>query len=770
MKTHSNSEGDVVKLEFFDNKKQELGVLLNDVQKEAVLHEEGPLLLLASPGSGKTTTTIMRIGYLLEEKGIDPSRFLAVTFSKASAEDMLQRFEKFFPNYPSGAVHFSTIHSLAFEITRAWMRTKKEDYLLIEGSVDEKEMKSFKEEKDISKFPKQKGMIINGLYRQIANEFPSEETREALLSYIGYVKNRMVPVEGLTNLDMEFSLDLNHARDTYLAYETYKLNHKPRLVDYDDMLTLAYQALCEDDSLLAKYQSKFDYVMTDESQDNSLIQHEIVAKLVAKHKNLCVVADDDQTLYGFRGATSGYLLNFETIYPDAKILYMTQNYRSNKKIVDAANIFIKRVVNRFEKNMFTENPEGEDIKLIKSKSYSAQLHSVLADLKQEENLKECAVLFRNNSSSVPLVHLLHEQGIPFYVKDADMRFFRHFIVQDIQNWMRLSYNSNIKHVGLLGELRKRMSPPIQEKHLKELSELDPTENIWKAFRQSESIKFYYNDYFLNIEENIGMLKDLEPEIAIRFILDKLEYRKSLKKYVKFVGLDQEVVDRMIETLLRIASYEDTLIGFNEKLKILEKTMKEAKYNKHKNVITLSTMHSSKGLEFDKVWIIDCQDGQVPSKAEKRSFYLDGNKEALDEASRLFYVAMTRARKTLKIHAYKEKESKPSLFFDETERIVLKGVRALEVITKDNLKQKKKVATSAPSKKKDIPYVKYEVGLEIKHPKFGVGSIIAIENEKLRLSFERAEVGIKELNSMHCLTNGLLIPTVKDQNELLPIAK
>lgn len=756
-------------MDFFEKKKQELGVMLNDIQKEAVLHEEGPLLLLASPGSGKTTTTIMRIGYLLEEKGIDPSRFLAVTFSKASAEDMLQRFEKFFPKYPKGAVHFSTIHSLAFEITRLWMRSRKEDYLLIEGAVDEKEMKTFiKEEKDMSKFPKQKGMIINGLYRQIANEFPSEETRESLVSYIGYVKNCMVAEKDLDNLELDSSLDLNFAKDTYLAYEAYKLNHKPRLVDYDDMLTLAYQALCEDSKLLNQYQSKFDFVMTDESQDNSLVQHEIIAKLVGKHKNLCVVADDDQTLYGFRGASPGYLLNFETIYPDAKILYMTQNYRSSKKIVDGANTFIKRVNNRFDKNMFTENEEGNDIQLIRNKSYSAQLHSVLHDLKQEENLKECAVLYRNNSSSVPLVHLLHEQGIPFYVKDADMRFFRHFIVQDIQNWMRLSYNSTIKHVGLLGELRKRMTPPIQEKHLKELKELDPTKNIWKAFQQTESIKFYHNDYFLNIEENIAKLKELNPEEAIHFILEDLEYKKSLKKYVKFVGLDQEVMDRMIDTLLRIASYEDTLLGFNEKLKVLEKTMKEAKYNKHKNVITLSTMHSSKGLEFDNVWMIDCQDGQVPSKAEKRAFYRDGKKEALDEASRLFYVAMTRGRKVLKIHAYKEKESKPSMFFDEVERILAKGVKALELSLKE--KQKKK-GVSAPAKRKDVPYVKYEVGLEIKHPKFGAGSIISMENEKLTLSFENADIGIKELNAMHCLTNGLLVPIVNNQEQLLlPIAK
>ncbi len=282
--------------EFFERKREELGVSLNEVQEKAVLHTQGPLLLLASPGSGKTTTTIMRIGYLIEEMGVSPSRIKAVTFSRASAEDMKKRFQRFFPNHRETSVDFSTIHSLAFEVVRDYFNKNNVTYKLIEGKVDfsEKEKSTVNNNGQLSK----KG-IIRRIFNEVTGEIISEEQLEEIISYISFIKNKLVS----ENEWSKVSCDVPHAKTIMKNYEKFKKNGSYLLlVDFDDMLTIANEALGKDQLLLENYQQRYDYFLTDESQDTSMVQHAIIEKLVAKHENLYVVADDDQSIYTWRAA------------------------------------------------------------------------------------------------------------------------------------------------------------------------------------------------------------------------------------------------------------------------------------------------------------------------------------------------------------------------------------------------------------------------------------------------------------------------------------
>jgi len=411
--------------DFFEQKSTEIGVSLNDVQQQAVRHTEGALLLLASPGSGKTTTLIMRIGYLIEVKGVRSKRIKAVTFSRASAQDMRERFNRFFPSLHHETPDFSTIHSLAFEVAREHFHNRRISYRMIESHTETEAI------------PLTKTRILRDLYRSINGDNITDDQMEDLTSYISFIKNKLIPLDKLSLA----KCDVPKAEMIFKEYESFKQSGTAQLlVDYDDMLTIANEAFSEDRHLLSRYQQRYDYVMTDESQDTSLVQHAIIEKLVLGHGNLCVVADDDQSIYTWRAAEPQYLLDFKLVYPDATILKMEQNYRSSPNIVDVANRFIKRNKNRYDKNMFTLNPQHRPITITQLPDYKYQAKYVVDKILGIDDLEETAILYRNNSSSIMLMNALDRAGIPFYMKDGDNRFFSHWVVEDILNFMRMTFN------------------------------------------------------------------------------------------------------------------------------------------------------------------------------------------------------------------------------------------------------------------------------------------------------------------------------------------
>ncbi|TDL31347.1 ATP-dependent helicase [Jeotgalibacillus sp. S-D1] len=724
----------IVKEDFFLRKYNELNVSLNKVQKQAVQHTKGALLLLASPGSGKTTTIIMRIGYLVEVKGILPERIKGVTFSKASAEDMKSRFARFFPDLPP--VDFSTIHSLAFSIVRDYCYQQGITYTLIEGSIDPSS--------DLDPAYANKKMLLRTLFQKHNKEAITDDQLEELTGYISFIKNKLLKRSNWSSVPC----DVPNAEEIFADYEDSKAKNPNRLLlDYDDMLTLANEALTVNERLLKKYQQKYDYMLTDESQDTSLVQHAIIEKLVKEHGNLCVVADDDQSIYTWRAAEPQYLIDFKKVYPKAEILMMEQNYRSTPQIVDAANQFIKRNKNRYDKNMYTENKNGEKIVIKVFPDYEDQSRYIGQQLAALTNYSDAAVLYRTNSSAILLMNELDRADIPFYMKDSDHRFFSHWIVEDILNFMRLSFND--KRADIFEQIHMKCKGYITKQQMIQAKQVPGKDSIFDKLINHVQLKDYQIKQVKSLKQTFNLMKNEAPYPVIKLIRERGGYDKALENMSQRLGFSMDYLKDVLMTLEEIARKEETMKGFAARLKHLESLLKTSKFNKNKQAVTLSTLHSSKGLEFKKVYLMDLIADVIPSKSDLKESD-EGNREPLEEAARLFYVGMTRAEEHLELLSYRMrngKATKPSMFLLNVNHII----NPPEEMQKDTSID----ARAVPHNPNALTKVsELEVGKIVKHRVFGTGEILGFAEEGLEIRFSK---GTKKLSIEMCLTMGLLEP-------------
>ncbi|MEE8673458.1 MAG: ATP-dependent helicase [Heyndrickxia faecalis] len=713
--------------DFFTRKKEKSGIVLNAVQQEAVKQTEGPLLLLASPGSGKTTTIIMRIGYLIEEKGVAPARIKAITFSRAAAADMKDRFRKLFPNLPP--VDFSTIHSLAFELVRVFFRRTNVPFLLIEGEAG----------------PYHKKKILRNVYKAIHGEKITEDQLEELQTYISYIKNKMIPPTKWGKV----ATSVPEAARILKEYETFKKQGTGQLLlDFDDMLIYANEILRRDPDLLRMYQGRYDYVLTDESQDTSMVQHAIVEKLVRRHRNLCVVADDDQSIYSWRGAEPSYLLNFKKVYPDAKILFMEQNYRSSQEVVTAANQFIKRNKHRYDKNMFTENPPAGPIRFVRLPDYKYQAKYLAQNIVVSENFSEIAVLYRNNMSSIALINEFDREGIPFYLKDTDNRFFSHWVVQDILNVMRLTFTD--KRADILAQVHSKLDGYITKQQMEAVKGIHNNQSVFDNLVRYANLKDYQVQKVRKVKETLREMRGMPPLDAIQVIRDRLGYEKALENMCKKFGFRKEYLIGVLNTLEDIADTLVTMEEFAARLKHLAHILKTAKGNKGRHAVTLSTFHSSKGLEFEKVYMIDLVDGIIPGNDEKEDDLL------MEESVRLFYVAMTRAKKSLEMVSYEKRNGSRAmdLPFVAAVKGIVNNVEKAEK-TKPDLEVVRigKKTVSIPQNPNAIKDASaFVAGKKIQHRVFGHGEIVDIDGDTLAIRFEKRTI---KLSALTCIEKGLL---------------
>lgn len=711
---------------FFISQYERLGIQLNDVQKQAVMATEGPLLLLACPGSGKTTTMIMRIGYLVERKQVAPARIKAITFSRASAADMQERFERFFPHLPK--VDFSTIHSLAFMITRTYLDKIGKQYELIEG-------------KQHPTFGKQ--AILKRLYKEVLKEDCTEDELANLSTFISGLKNRLVPMEKWKEEEQPF----RQASVIAQKYEQVKIQQENFIyVDFDDMLVLAEKALRVDDALADRFRSRYDYLMTDESQDTSLVQHKIVEHLVAYHGNLCVVADDDQSIYTWRGADPTYLLQFQQVYPDAQILKMEQNYRSSKEIVETSAHFITKNIARYPKEMFTKNSSQQPLDIRQLKTKKDQLNFVMYELLNASDLNETAILFRNNASSTLYVSELHRRGIPFYMKDADDRFFNHWVIEDILNFMRLSFNTERKDI--FAKIVMKMDLYVSRKMVTKFEQSPQTGNVFDVFLDTNVLKSRQVQKLKAYKKGYEVIQDMRPMRVIQLIRRDLGYEAAIKSRAEKFGYRFDHLTEILDTLESIAMPLRTMVEFAERLKQLGEAVQQAKFDPPENAVTLSTLHSAKGLEFEQVFMIDMQKGVIPSEEDEKDAQL------LEEARRLFYVGMTRAKKQLAILSYEEddgKKKEPSRFTGEVRYILANGkVQAERKRDAAKPKMKKAPIPLNPNGIQDLQELK--VGDVVRHRVFGNGKIESLADMKLVIQFDKQR---KEFDARFILENRLL---------------
>ncbi|MCR8657833.1 ATP-dependent helicase [Paenibacillus endoradicis] len=728
-------------------------VQLNEVQQQAVEHFQGPLLLLASPGSGKTTTIIMRIGYLVSYHKVQAHQIIAVSFSKASARDMSLRYERFFPELPK--VKFSTIHSLAFEIVIQGLRKQGISYEVIDGYD-----KKLDEEVEDQEVRLHKNIILRQLYEKLFHEKLKDELLDELLSYISYVKNKMIPSEQWNLVPCK----VKQADELLRMYEQFKQSQDKLLLDFDDMLVYAEKTLREDLAIRNMYKRRYRFMLTDESQDTSLIQHHIIALLVEDHQNLCVVADDDQSIYSWRGAEPSYLLSFKEHYHSAVIMYMEQNYRSSQEIVTVANQFIRKNHNRYAKHMFTNNSARELIHIHDFPSVQEEINYIAGALQQSDQLQEVAVLYRNHYSSIMLVNELDRRGIPFYMKDGDDRFFSHWVVEDILNFMRLSYTD--RRMDIFEKLAMKMNVYLSKQQILQCKQLHEQESIFELLLAKVKLNDYQPELIIRAQQTVQSLRDVNPVEAIRLIRNDLGYDKAIIGLCERLGFRKEYLMSILNSLEGIAEGQHTLEQFANRLKELEQAQKQAKNKKREAVVTLSTLHSAKGLEFNVVYMMDLVQQVIPSRTDQDSV------ELMEEAARLFYVGMTRARHSLHLitlQKWQNERAKTSEFVQAVKGIQNLLPMMLEQTISSQIQQKldhivnhqsstiTQFSTVKNVKAINVNAIKdanmLEAGLVIIHEQFGEGTIEEVQPPKIKINFVKH--GLKTLQVEMCITQGLL---------------
>lgn len=691
----------ITEKEFFQEVKSR-GINLTEQQKQAVVHNQGPLLLLAVPGAGKTMVLTVRSAFLILVKNVDPRTILCLTFGRAAAKEMRERFDKNFGAEVStlsagrAGIHFSTIHSFAYEVVRSAFRRRTIWFRIIEeqsGSAS-------------------KIGVLRRIFERRNGSTITDEQLEALQNAICYVKNSLAKPEII------LESEIKNFTQIYNDYEDYKQTSQPRLIDYDDMLALAFQELEENPECLTAYRKRFDYILTDESQDTSLLQHKIIERIVKPKSNLFVVGDDDQSIFGFRAAEPKYLLEFEQTYPGAKILRMEQNFRSTPQIVDVSCSFIRSNKLRFDKKMFTENPKGDVLQIAQFEGIREQNQFIVQKLKSRKDLAKVGVLYRNNLSAISLADALERAHIPFYLRESSkQRFFSHWAVNDILNFLRFSFSD--KSLPILERIWSKLNSPIRKQHLDLLKQRQIDRSIFEILAEQPGVSSKEKSEYLELKKRFKELNTLSPAKAICYIRKQLDYDKALKRICESLGFSEDYVGSLLDILSLIAQKEQTIVDFANRLTYLEEQMTSSYKYKHTEAITLTTIHSAKGLEWEQVYLMDLVEGIIPEretiKAEQK-----GKGDLLEEERRLFYVGMTRAKRQLTLcspNYYHQKKVKTSRFVREVE-LVMQGKNPQEMISQEVLNQNDLAA-----------------GLVVQHKAFGEGVVVKDEGTVIEVRFK-----------------------------------
>lgn len=600
--------------------KEQFNIKLNNQQLKAVQSVQNPTLLLAVPGSGKTTVLVTRLGYMIYCLGIEPESILTVTYTVAATNYMRQRFETMFGEQLAARLEFRTINGICSKIINYYgncIGRKAFDLITEEGF---------------------KSKILSLIYQKELNEYPSENDLQTVITLITYIKNMMLSNEEIESLGKKENLPLAEIYKAYCGEL-----RRQSLMDYDDQMVYAYTMLKTTPQVLEYFQNMHQYICVDEAQDTSKIQHKIIEILAMKNKKLFMVGDEDQSIYGFRAAYPEALLSFESTYPEGEILLMEENFRSDGAIVTAADRFIQKNKLRHKKNMKASRGMAKDIRLIEVKTRKSQ-YSYLTKVAENCNV-DTAVLYRDNESIIPVVDMLERSGIDYKIKNADLTFFNHKIVTDIKNIIRFAENP--KDTEIFMQIYFKIGTYLSKMGAIEacrISEEKGIPVIDSALRYGRIPK--------GTEKSLKAMKT-----HIESILEESAY-KAVYRIVNFMGYSAyleraKIKDGKISILQALAANEKTPEDFLNRLDELAMIIKNKK-NNYDCKFTLSTIHSSKGLEYDTVYIMDVKDGVFPEKVvANRKKATDEEIKTYEEERRLYYVAVTRAKNQLCIFDFKD---------------------------------------------------------------------------------------------------------------------
>lgn len=657
----------------------------NDGQKQAVIHKDGPMIVLAGPGSGKTMVLTHRVKYLIEHHGIHPSKILVITFTKAAASEMKERFMKLVGE--TLPVSFGTFHSIFFSILRIAYGYTSANILL----EDEK-----------------RNFLREIVARQKIEMEDEGDFLNSLIGEISLVKGEMLSLShyySTTCSDEVF-------RVIYEQYEQYLRQHNK--IDFDDMLVFTYELFQAREDILRQWQNRFSHILIDEFQDINNIQYKIIQMLAKPKNNLFIVGDDDQSIYRFRGANPEIMLGFEKDYPNCKKTLLSINYRCSKNIVAGAGRVIKNNTKRFAKNIQAFQEEKEPIQIHELQNQKEENHIILEKIRSYEekgiSLSEIAIIFRTSTQARLLLEQLVEHNIPFKMKDGIPNIYDHFIAKNMISYLKLAQ----------GQRERVLMFDVMNRPKRYLSR-DYFPNSTFTFSELKikiASKKWMVERVEQLESDLQMIKTMSPYLAINYIRKGIGYEDFLKEYATFRKMNEEDLFEVLEEIQASAkeykTIEEWFAHIEEYSERLKEQMKDSK--NMGNGVLLTTMHSSKGLEFDVVFLMDANEEITPHKKAIKDM-------DLEEERRMFYVGMTRARSYLHIFTvedYYGKKLPRSRFLGEL------------LFDKDD----------------------FSIGKKVRHKTYGLGKITYVDQDRISVYFDSLD-DTRTLHIDFVIANGIL---------------
>lgn len=694
------------------------GYRFNEPQRLAISHFKGPALTLAVPGSGKTTLLLARTVALVSECGVNPAQILTMTFSKAAALDMDARYrEKYKPHF-NYDLKFGTIHSFSYRILKTWRKRRNLPLLLIDGDGE-------------SKYE-----ILSKLHRKVNNDYLGEEAYEELSNALSYAKNMML-------LPTEFEkegLKFPQLSKLYIAYEKYK--QEKGLIDFDDMLSETLYALQEDESLLTTIREAYPYIQVDETQDTSKLQHELIKLIAYPKNNLFVVADDDQSIYGFRGAFPEMILNFDKAYPGSVRYYLDQNYRSKDEILKVCGASILNNKERYQKKLSGVRGSGGLANLLYFEGIDERNHHLEGLLQDfvndpEKKTKEFGILYRNHMSALSIIDSLMQLQIPFEMKDGKQKISTKWLVKDIAAF--LSWSKDPSDLSAFEKICYRTNARISKQMLEYVRANHRGRNIIEVLIETSGSNANKVRMLRVLESNLSLIAQTSALTALDLIEKELGYREFITYATENMGYSELGINNLWSSLKTIARKQGKLQDLLNRLLVIDGYVAT---HQGKAQVKLSTIHASKGQEYDTVVLVDINQGLLPSVKITDKPLSPAENRVLEEDRRLFYVGLSRAKEGVHIlHAkfINGDYISPSPFIKEIEKVLQVSVIKPGTMASPTIL----AGLESP----------WSVGDYVTHCKFGRGQVLQIDEDHLSIGFDDK---IRDLSLRVCVENKILV--------------
>lgn len=598
-------------------------VKLNKNQAQAVAHIDGPCMVLAGPGSGKTRIISQRIVSMVLDHDIPPTRILAISFTKASSLEMKKRTLAYGKDDRLNKVSFGTFHSSFFRILRRYAGVSLEDLLL-----------------DLDRYKLVRSILK---YLKISN-YNDDDVLD-LLNEISLVKNELVDYRDYDSQSFEQEI----FQKAYRLYEDEKKRHGK--IDFDDMLIQAYDLLNNDPAILSIVRQVFKYILIDEFQDINRVQFELIRLIAGQENNLFVVGDEDQSIYGFRGARPDFMLEFDQYFPSARHILLDTNYRSSKDIVDLSLGLIKKNKKRHPKDLKAFSKDPARISYIYPKDTDDEARLVADQIfdrvgsQKGADYGDFAVIYRTNRQARAFVDAFMDKRIPFILKDAPKTIYDHWVSLDIIAYLRIAME-----IGSGGDWARVINKPFRYISKKSLAKAEASMDFLDCLLNDEDIKDFQKKNLEDLYIDLNYVRGLSPQYGISYIRTTLDYDRYILDYCHERRIKSQQIVEILDELEAAAGPYRTILDF---FKHIDQVREEVKKNADKTAgsslatsadkgVVLTTMHSSKGLEFDNVYIVGVNEGIVPYQLG------DDSKLDIEEERRLLYVAITRAKRVLVI--------------------------------------------------------------------------------------------------------------------------